>query len=100
MGESESVSCSVMSDSLHPPPPPLPQTVARQVSLSMGFPQARILDWVATFFSRGSSGPRNQTQVSCIGCRFFTHQDYRYSVSILGKEVTVTSLKRGMLGIL
>ena len=27
--------------------------------------QARILDWVAISFSRGSSQPRDQTQVSC-----------------------------------
>ena len=29
--------------------------------------QARILEWVAIPFFGGSSGPRNQTQVSCIG---------------------------------
>ena len=32
---------------------------------------ARILEWVAISFSRGSSGPRNQTHVSCIGRWFF-----------------------------
>ena len=37
-----------------------------------GFLQARILEWVAIFFSRGSSQPRDQTQVSCIAGRFFT----------------------------
>ena len=31
-----------------------------------GISQARILEWVAISFSRGSSWPRNQTQVSCI----------------------------------
>ena len=31
-----------------------------------GILQARILEWVASFFSRGSSWPRDQTQVSCI----------------------------------
>ena len=31
----------------------------------------RILEWVAIPFSRGSSQPRNQTQVSCIAGRFF-----------------------------
>ena len=35
-----------------------------------GIFQARILEWVA--FSRGSSQPRNQTQVSYIAGRFFT----------------------------
>ena len=34
--------------------------------------QARILEWVAISFSRGSSQPRNQTWVSCIAGRFFT----------------------------
>ena len=34
--------------------------------------QARILEWVAFPFSRGSSHPRDQTQVSRIAGRFFT----------------------------
>ena len=34
--------------------------------------QARILEWVAISFSRGSSRPRNQTRVSCIAGRFFS----------------------------
>ena len=34
--------------------------------------QARILEWVAISFSRGSSPPRDQTQVSCIEGRCFT----------------------------
>ena len=33
-----------------------------------GIPQARILEWVALPFSRGSSQPRDQTQVSHIIC--------------------------------
>ena len=37
-----------------------------------GILQARILEWVAVPFSRGSSQPRNRTQVSCIAGRFFT----------------------------
>ena len=32
-----------------------------------GISQARILEWVATSFSGGSSWPRNQTHISCIG---------------------------------
>ena len=36
-----------------------------------GILQARILEWVAISFSRGSSQPRDQTQVSCIGGRRF-----------------------------
>ena len=34
--------------------------------------QARILEWVAVPFSRGSSLPRDQTQVSRIAGGFFT----------------------------
>ena len=37
-----------------------------------GILQARILQWVAVPFSRGSSQPRNQTQVSHIAGGFFT----------------------------
>jgi len=50
-----------------------PWTVAcRQAPLSMGILWARILEWVAMPSSRGSSQPRDQTQVSCTACRFFT----------------------------
>ena len=37
-----------------------------------GILQARILEWVAFPFSKGSSQPRDQTQVSRIVGRFFT----------------------------
>ena len=36
-----------------------------------GILQARILEWVAIPFSRGSSQLRDQTWVSCIAGRFF-----------------------------
>ena len=38
-----------------------------------GILQARILEWVSPPFSRGSSRPRDQTQVSCTAGRFFTN---------------------------
>ena len=38
-----------------------------------GILQARILEWVAFPFSRGSSQPKDQTQVSHIAGRFFTN---------------------------
>ena len=38
-----------------------------------GILQARILEWVAIPFSRGSSLPRDRTWVSCIAGRFFTN---------------------------
>ena len=37
-----------------------------------GILQARILEWIAVPFSRGSSQPRDGTQVSFIAGRFFT----------------------------
>ena len=42
-----------------------------------GILQARILEWVAIAVSRGSSWPRDQTQVSHIAGRFFTVWDTR-----------------------
>ena len=59
--ESESESRSVMSDSFRP----MDYTVH-------GILQARILEWVAFHFSRGSSQPRDRTQVSHIAGGFFT----------------------------
>ena len=41
-----------------------PWTVAHQVPLVHGIFQARILEWVAMPSSRGSSPPRDETQVS------------------------------------
>ena len=39
-----------------------------QGSSILGTSQARILEWVAISCSRGSSWPRNQTDVSCFSC--------------------------------
>ena len=36
-----------------------------------GILQARIVDWVAISFSRGSTPPSDQTHISCIAGRFF-----------------------------
>ena len=44
-----------------------PWTVACQAPLSMEFPQARILEWVAISFSRRSLQPWDRTCISCIG---------------------------------
>ena len=58
------VLCSVMSNSDSCEPmdcsPPDPSV--------HGIFQARILEWVAISYSRGSSPPRNRTQVSCTSC--------------------------------
>ena len=40
--------------------------------------QARVLEWVAISFSRGSSWPRGRTQLSCIAGRHFTLWTYRH----------------------
>ena len=60
------LSHSVVSDSA------TSSTVAHQAPLSMGILQARILEWVAMPSSRGSSQPRDQTQISRIAGGFFT----------------------------
>ena len=57
---------SVVSSSCDPKDCSLP------VSSVQGISQARILEWVAISFSRGSSQPRDQTCISCITGRFFT----------------------------
>ena len=58
-------SCSVMSDSLWP------HGLGSPPGSSTGILQARILEWVAISFSRGSSWPRDWTQVSLIAGRGF-----------------------------
>ena len=47
-------------------------TLCESMDLVHGILQARMLEWVAFPFSRGSSQPRDQTQVSHIAGRFFT----------------------------
>ena len=49
-----------------------PWTVAHQAPLSTEILQGRILEWVAMPSCRGSSQPRDQTQVSRIAGGFFT----------------------------
>ena len=53
-----------------------PMDCSLPVSLVHGILQARILEWVAISFSRGSSQSRYWTWVSCVSCiagRFFIH---------------------------
>ena len=49
-----------------------------------GIFQARILEWVAISFSRGSSGPRNWTRISCIAGGFFNQPSYEESPNCTG----------------
>ena len=59
-----------------------------------GIIQVRILEWVAFPFSRGSSQPRDQTQVSCIAGESFTTWATG-EAHILGKY-TFWTLRPGM----
>ena len=49
-----------------------PATLCNPVGCVHGIFQAKVLEWVAISFSRGSSWPRDQTRVSCIVGRSFT----------------------------
>ena len=60
------ISCSVVSNSL------LLEDCRLPGSSVHGILQARILEWVAIPFSRGSSWPRDQTWIFCISGGFFT----------------------------
>ena len=42
-----------------------------------GIFQARVLEWIAISFSRGSFCPRDQTHISCVAGRFFTAEPLR-----------------------
>ena len=56
-----------------------------------GILQARTLEWVAISISRGSSQPRDPTQVSCIGRQILYHLSHQGSpinkVSLCKREV-------------
>ena len=39
-----------------------------------GILQTRILEWAVIYFSRGSSRPRDQTHISCIGRQILYHR--------------------------
>ena len=54
--------CSVVSNSV------TPWTVAWKTPLSMEFSRQEVLEWVAISYSRGSSQPRDLTQVSPVFC--------------------------------
>ena len=64
------------------------------------FPQARVLEWVAIPFARGSSQPRDWTQVSCIAGLFFTsratseapHAETKTRPSQINKQLEKTAL--------
>ena len=66
-------SCPTLCDPIDCSPP--------NSSVHVSF-QARILEWVAILFSRGSSWPMDQTAVSCIAGRFFPIWAIREALTI------------------
>ena len=66
-----SVLCVLCLDAQSCPTLCTPWTVALQAPLSKGVLQTRILKWVVMSSSRGSSQPRDRTQVSLIVGGFF-----------------------------
>ena len=56
-------------------------------------PQARTLEWVDVPFSRGSSQPRDQTQVFCISGRFFTTEPPGNLVEVYNLRKHLTTYK-------
>ena len=65
-------------------------TVAHQAPPSTGILQARILEWVAMSSSRGSSQPRDQTQVSCIAGDSLPSEPYGSFSSLSHERLFVT----------
>ena len=60
-----------------------------------GISQARVLEWVAIYFSRGSSQLRDWTQVPCIASRFFTWATFFFSsVSLSAALIIVDNTHR------
>ena len=74
---------SVVSDSLRPMDCSPPGSSVLEIF------QARILEWVAVSFSRGSSQPRDQTRVSCTAGRFFTNWATR---EVMSGECVISSV--------
>ena len=65
-----------------------------------GILQARILEWVAFPFSRGSSWPRNQTRISCIAGGFFTNWAITEATQRICIKLNIRCSKRTSLYIL
>ena len=53
-----------------------------------GILQARILEWVAIPFSRGSSWPRDRTHVSCIAGRFTIEGNAKFHLEVKKNQKT------------
>ena len=70
------------------------QTVARQASLSMGFPQGRILEWVAIYPPGDLPNPGTEPQSPSVKADSLLSEPPRKS-PVLGRSVTVIKQKMG-----
>ena len=71
----------------------IPWTVACQAPSVHGILQARILEWLAISFSRGSSLPRNRTQISCIAGRWFANWAMRERTLYISIVIHIFNVK-------
>ena len=71
-----------------------PWTVGPQAPLSIEFPKARILAWVAISFSRGSFQPRDQIHISCIGRQILYHRATREAQIEYYLMLVISSISR------
>ena len=62
----------------------------------MGILQVRILEWAAMPSSRGSSQPKDQTQVSCIAGGFFTILSHQESPNNKKGEKELQDLRKSL----
>ena len=67
-------SCQTLCDPMDCSPPGF---------LVRGISQARMLEWIALSFSRGSSQPGDRTRIFCIGKQFFTSESLGKPKSLL-----------------
>ena len=65
---------------------PIDYTIALPDSSVHEIPQARILEWAAVSFSRGSSQPQDQIRVSCIAGGFITMRGTREAQLTVGAQ--------------
>ena len=66
-----------------------------------GISQARILEWVAIPYSRGSSRPRDRTHVSCIGRRILhcATREARVLIRVLFNQCTFPQWRMTVLSL-
>ena len=80
-------SCPTLSD---------PMDYSPSGSSVHGILQARILEWVAVLFSRGSSKPRAQTHESCVAGGFFTSwatRETQWKKQVIGQYLSINPIK-------